>query len=64
MHRRSLVLEHEATGYSYEDGEFTKAMNWDMSRAGGAGGLYSTVVDLHRWNEAIFNGAIVSESSL
>jgi len=64
MHRWSLVLDHEATGYSYVGGKVQKARNWDMSRAGGAGALYSTVGDLYRWNEALFDGQVVNESSL
>ena len=64
VHHWSLILEHEASGYSYENGKFQKAINWDMSRVGGAGALYSTVGDLYRWNEAVFNGRVLSESSL
>ena len=64
IHHWSLILEHEAAGYSYIDGKFQKALNWDMSRAGGAGALYSTVGDLYRWNEAIFNGKVLSEETL
>jgi len=63
-HRWPLVLDHEATGYSYVGGKVQKARNWDMSRAGGAGALYSTVGDLYRWNEAIFNGKLLKKSSL
>ncbi len=64
IHHWKSILEHEATGYSYENGKFHKALNWDMSRAGGAGALYSTVGDLYLWNEAVFNGKVLSESSL
>ena len=32
-----------------------------MSKAGGAGALYSTVGDLHRWNEGVFNGKVLKE---
>jgi len=64
VHHWSFILDHEATGYSYRDGKFQKAMDWDMSRAGGAGMLYSTVGDLYRWNEAVFNGKVLSRSSL
>jgi hypothetical protein len=39
-------------------------MKWDMSRAGGAGALYSTVGDLYRWNEAIFNAEILKRRTL
>jgi CubicO group peptidase (beta-lactamase class C family) len=64
IHSWDLNLENEAVGYSYGNGKYQKAMKWDMSRAGGAGALYSTVGDLYRWNEAIFNGQLLSESSL
>ena len=64
IHRWNLVLDHEATGYSYVGAKVQKAQNWDMSRAGGAGALYSTVGDLYRWNKAVFNGKVVKESSL
>ncbi len=64
VHRWNDILAHEATGYSYIDGRFQKAKNWDMSRAGGAGALYSTVTDLYRWNEAVFNGKVLSEKNL
>ncbi len=64
VHHWSLILKHEATGYSYEDGKLKKALDWEMSRAGGAGALYSTVGDLYRWNEAVFKGKVLSESSL
>lgn len=64
VHRSDLKLEHEAQGYQYEEGKFRDALNWDMSRAGGAGALYSTVEDLFRWNEGIFNGKVLSDASL
>ena len=64
VHRSSLKLEHEALGYQFEKGEFKKALNWDMSQAGGAGALYSTVEDLYRWNEAIFNSKVLDEVTL
>src|SRR5262249_40865523 len=64
VHRPGLKLEHEALGYSYEGTNFTNALDWDMSWAGGAGALYSTVGDLFRWNEGIFNGKVLKEASL
>jgi hypothetical protein len=64
VHRSDLVLDHEALGYEFADGAFKRAPNWDMSRAGGAGSLYSTVVDLNRWNEALFGGRVLSATSL
>jgi len=64
VHRSGLHLDNEALGYSYDGSGFTNALNWDMSRAGGAGALYSTVEDLYRWNEGIFNGKVLSPASL
>src|SRR5439155_11520741 len=61
VHSSTAVLEHEALGYQFEDGKFKRALNWDMSKAGGAGALYSTVGDLHRWNEGVFNGKVLKE---
>ena len=63
IHFRGIKLEHEAIGYSYANGENPKALDWDMSRAGGAGALYSTVGDLFLWNEAVFNGKILQPAS-
>lgn len=64
VHNSRTIYENEAYGYSYEDGKFQKAVNWNMSQAGGAGSLYSTVGDLYLWNEGIFNGKVLNEESL
>src|SRR6185369_14635614 len=64
VHSATAALEHEALGYQFEEGKITKALNWDMSKAGGAGALYSTVGDLYRWNEGVFNGKVLKASSL
>ncbi|MDH3285143.1 MAG: serine hydrolase, partial [Acidobacteriota bacterium] len=64
VHHWSTVLDHEATGYSVEGDEVKRALDWDMSRAGGAGALYSTVGDLFRWNEAVFGGTALAEESI
>ena len=53
-----------ALGYSLADGKLTRALDWDMTWAGGAGALYSTVRDLHLWNEAVFGGRVLSADSL
>jgi CubicO group peptidase (beta-lactamase class C family) len=57
----SDAMEHAALGY---DGSPKRAVNWDMTWAGGAGALYSMVGDLFRWNEAVFHGNVLSEASL
>src|SRR5690606_4796440 len=53
-----------ARGYSYLDEKIAPAIDWDMSWAGAAGALYSTVGDLFLWNEALYGGKVLSEASL
>jgi hypothetical protein len=64
IYQTNILLENEAYGYTIENGKVMKALNWDMSWAGGAGALYSTVKDLYIWNEAVFNGRVISEESM
>jgi CubicO group peptidase (beta-lactamase class C family) len=64
VYRANLGLPHEALGYNLVNNGFEPALDWDMSWAGGAGALYSTVEDLFRWNEGIFNGRVLDASSL
>ncbi len=56
--------DNEALGYEYDGTKYKLALDWDMSWAGGAGALYSTVEDLYKWNEALFNGKVLSDASL
>jgi CubicO group peptidase (beta-lactamase class C family) len=53
-----------AHGYAVAEGKATLALDWDMSWAGGAGALYSTVGDLLRWNEALHGGRVLKPESL
>ena len=55
---------NEALGYEYDGSGYKLAIDWDMSWAGGAGAMYSTVEDLYKWNEALFNGKVLSDESL
>ena len=64
LHDASTVLTHEAVGYTYEGGTVKKALNWDMSRALGAGNVYSTVRDLHTWNNAVFSHEALTEETM
>ena len=64
LFRNAAPPADAALGYSFADGKLTQALDWDMSWAGGAGALYSTVRDLQLWNEAIFNRHVLSEASL
>ncbi|MDR3404196.1 MAG: serine hydrolase [Chthoniobacter sp.] len=52
-----------ALGYDVEKGKASRALDWDMSWAGGAGAIYSTVGDLFRWTEALHGGRVVNSDS-
>ncbi len=64
LYNSTRILENEAYSFEYKDDKIEKAFKWDMSWAGGAGGIYSTVEDLFLWNESLFNGKVLSDSSL
>jgi hypothetical protein len=64
VHTADAILPHEATGYAYANSSLKKTINWNMSCIGGAGAIYSTVGDLARWNDALFDGKVLSEVSL
>ncbi len=53
-----------ARGYTVLEKNAEPALEWDMSWAGGAGALYSTVGDLFRWNEALYGGRVLKPESL
>lgn len=64
VYLNSLPPAGMATGYSMLEVKPVVALDWDMSWAGGAGALYSTVGDLFRWNEALFGGTALKQASL
>jgi CubicO group peptidase (beta-lactamase class C family) len=68
-------LQMKSTGYDHNDGSLATGytgMNshWetpdpiDMTLPYAAGGLYSTVEDLYRWDQALYTGQLVSQQSL
>jgi CubicO group peptidase (beta-lactamase class C family) len=62
--RAHLDLPHEAMGYTLGKSGFEPPIYIDPSWNGGDGSIYSTVEDLYRWNEAIFNGRVLHDVSL
>jgi CubicO group peptidase (beta-lactamase class C family) len=64
VYRNGDILAHDATGYTQDGSTLRRALDWEMSRAGAAGALYSTVEDLARWNEAVFAGRVLNAASL
>ena len=57
------ILPHRASGYAPAKEDYQNAAFIDMSVPSGAGGLYSTVEDLLRWDQALYTDAVLSESS-
>ena len=53
-----------AAGYGFDHGKIRPAPPWHRDRLAGCGALYSTARDLFRWNEALFNGRVLSEPTL
>lgn len=64
IHYAGIKLENEAKGYGFINGAYKPALNWDMSWAGGAGAIYSTVDDLLKWNQALYGGKVLKKESL
>lgn len=60
VYQNAAPPKDSALGYHYNQDHFDRAVDWDMTWAGGAGALYSTVEDLYRWNEAVFSGKVLS----
>lgn len=64
VHYAGIKLEREAKGYSRtNENKFEESLNWDMSWAGAAGAMYSTLDDLLKWNRALHSGQVLSEES-
>ena len=64
VHQKGSEPEGEALGYTKGLLGLKRANNWDMSWAGGAGAIYSTTGDLHRWTLGIINGKVLGNESL
>ena len=62
----SQILPKRADGYSPTGDDVTviNAAYADMGIPSGAGALYSTTGDLHKWQRGLFGGQILSEESL
>ncbi len=61
VYRNEKAPAGEALGYSAADGVVEPAPDWNMTWAGGAGNLYSTLDDLLRWNLALHGGKVLQD---
>ncbi|MEP0871496.1 serine hydrolase [Trichocoleus desertorum AS-A10] len=55
------ILPHRASGYDLTDTGYGNAEFIDMSVPTGAGGLYSTVEDLYKWDQALDTEAVLGD---
>lgn len=63
--RASEILKARASGYDISNGQLSNADFIDMSVPFSAGGIYSTVEDMFRWNEALAHpGKLLTADSL
>ena len=61
--RQEIVLPHHASGYVFTGETYQYADFVDMSWPSGAGGMYSTIEDLYKWERGLYTDVILSESS-
>ncbi len=58
------LIEKRASGYERrDDGKLENAQLQDQSYALGAGGMYSTVDDLYKWDRALYSNEVLSQES-
>jgi CubicO group peptidase (beta-lactamase class C family) len=56
------IVPNEVSGYFTKNGKYYRSLN--LGRGIGAGNLYSTLEDLYKWNEALFNHKALNQVSL
>ena len=63
--RADTILKDRASGYSKkkDSGQMVNAAFLDMGQPYAAGSLYSTVLDLYRWDRALYTSNVLSDSS-
>jgi CubicO group peptidase (beta-lactamase class C family) len=57
------ILESRANGYTMGEDGYQNAAFIDMSIAVGGGSLYSTVLDLYTWTQALLKDAVLSDEA-
>jgi CubicO group peptidase (beta-lactamase class C family) len=63
--RFSTIVKNRASGYIIDqNGDIDNTPFWDVSQRYAAGGLYSTVGDLYKWDQALYTDRLVSKETL
>jgi len=64
LDRNNRPQSNEAVGYARIDTrQWVKAPYRNMDAASGAGGMYSTVEDLYKWDRALYTNKVLSDAS-
>ncbi|GAA6621677.1 serine hydrolase [Scytonema sp. NUACC26] len=61
--RQEMILPHRASGYVFNGEAYQNVDFVHMSWPSGAGGMYSTIEDLYKWEQGLYTDAVLSESS-
>lgn len=64
LFRYDTILPHRASGYSRTQNGWKNSRIININISFSAGALFSTVEDLFRWNEALFSGKLIADTSL
>jgi CubicO group peptidase (beta-lactamase class C family) len=62
--RDQNVVRHRAFGFSKKDGQFVDTDQSSTSATLGDGGIYSNLLDLARWDDALRTGKLLPKSAM
>jgi len=61
---QEMIQKNFSTGYLQKENGFVNAPYWDISQSFSAAGVYSTVGDLFKWDNALRKTQLISEKGL
>lgn len=64
MDDNTRILDNRASGYQIQGRDLINAPYLDMSNAYATAGMYSTILDLFAFDQALVSGLLLSEDSL
>jgi CubicO group peptidase (beta-lactamase class C family) len=64
VQRTNDLIIHRATGYEVEDGKLSPSPKNHLAYAMGGGDIYSTVLDLLKWDQGLYGNDLLSPESL
>jgi CubicO group peptidase (beta-lactamase class C family) len=64
IQRTNDLIAHRATGYEIEDGKLSPSLKNHLAYAMGGGDIYSTVLDLLKWDQGLYGKDLLNQKSL